>query len=66
MEESFPFLRNFFFKRWNKKRSANNGLDEETLREYEASNKAILQEIEVSIHSVLIIILCEHLISLNI
>lgn len=47
MEESIPFLRRLFFKRWNKKRMRRE-LDEETLREYEANNKAILQEIEVS------------------
>ena len=46
MEESIPFLRHFFFKRWNDSKSRTS-IDEETLREYEANNKAILQEIEV-------------------
>ena len=46
MEESIPLLRSFFFKRWNASKRKGE-VDEEMLREYEANNKAILQEIEV-------------------
>lgn len=46
MEESIPLLRRLFFKRRGRGKRT---LDEETVREYEAHNKAILQEIEVAV-----------------
>ena len=47
IEESIPLIRHIFFKRWKGKINKVCYMDDGKRREYEARNKAIVNEIEV-------------------